>query len=601
MESVTRWIFIALAGLLAWFYIPKLMGTGGSKDGVQPIGRGRTETALYEIDPGKTEAQPKCTIRGQHFEAVLSARGAAVVDYYLTGDPRYTENGKPAELTTVAGNAPDRFDLHFDWRALGTTGEKAQVVHDVVDWKIESQDVTSCTFSYADDQVKLTKTFHAAEGSYELVTSATIENLADVPRVHRLGVENTAWRTHKETDTHLGRQSPLTTEVACGHDGKVDRKMLSDFAAKDFEKPEFESGFWMNRGSIDFAATSTPYFSQAILPLSAPAAPACGLQIEERYNRDFYPDKTKDPDFSAMYRSRLVYPQKELAPHEKATYEVAAYYGPKDRETLSKAFGGHHGLSSLINLGMFAPVSKVLVAFLLKAHEVIGNWGIAIIVLTICVRLIMFPLTWKQIKSMVAMRRLKPEMDEINRKFKDDAQQKQVATMELYRKKKVNPFGGCLPVVVQMPVWWALYSVLQTAVELYHTPFLYFRDLSAPDPYFVLPVVIGGMSFVQQKLMPQQADLAQQKMMLYFMPALFTVMMLFLPSGLGIYMLTNSVLGIVQQQAVERFAPRGATIEVSNRDDTSGSGKGSNKSDTGKKDEQRKLSGTVPAKLKGGS
>jgi len=165
----------------------------------------------------------------------------------------------------------------------------------------------------------------------------------------------------------------------------------------------------------------------------------------------------------------------------------------------------------------------------------------------------------------------------------------------------VNPFGGCLPVLVQMPVWWALYTVLQTAVELYHTPFLYFPDLSAPDPYFVLPVVIGGMSFVQQKLMPQQADLAQQKMMLYFMPALFTVMMLFLPSGLGIYMLTNSVLGIVQQQAVERFAPRGPDIEVRDRDDKSGKAKGADKSDSGKKDQQRKLSGTLPAKLKGGS
>jgi len=123
----------------------------------------------------------------------------------------------------------------------------------------------------------------------------------------------------------------------------------------------------------------------------------------------------------------------------------------------------------------------------------------------------------------------------------------------------------------------------------------WFRDLSAPDPFFVLPVVIGAASFVQQKLMPQQVDMAQQKMMLYFMPALFTVMMLFLPSGLGIYMLTNSILGIVQQQAVERFAPRTPGIEVREKD---GAG---DKTATGKKDQQRKLSGTLPAKLKGGS
>jgi len=137
--------------------------------------------------------------------------------------------------------------------------------------------------------------------------------------------------------------------------------------------------------------------------------------------------------------------------------------------------------------------------------------------------------------------------------------------------------------------------VLATAVELYHTPFLWFRDLSAPDPYFILPIVLGATSFVQQKLMPQQVAMAQQKMMLYFIPALFTVMMLFLPSGLGIYMLTNSILGIVQQQAVEYFAPKTPAIEVKEKD---GAGE---KGPSGKKDQQRKLSGTLPAKLKGGS
>jgi YidC/Oxa1 family membrane protein insertase len=192
---------------------------------------------------------------------------------------------------------------------------------------------------------------------------------------------------------------------------------------------------------------------------------------------------------------------------------------------------------------------------------------------------------------MVSMRRLKPEIDEVNRKFKADPQQKQVATMEMYRKNGVNPFGGCLPIFVQMPVWWALYTVIQTAVELYHTPFLWYRDLSAPDPYFILPIVLGGTSFIQQKLMPQQVDMAQQKMMLYFMPALFTVMMLFLPAGLGIYMLTNSVLGIVQQQVVSGCPEP----QYRGRKDDAGG--------RSIRQERRaaQASGTLPAKLKGGS
>lgn len=591
MERTIRWLFLGLAALLAYVFVPKILN--GNKDTLQPIGPGKTETADYALSAALPE---KCTIAGNGYQAVLSTRGAALVDYTLTGSSRYTEKGAPIELTTVPGSAPDRFALRFDWRALGTTGKETQVAHDVVDWKLVSHDATSCTFAYQDDSVELTKTFEAGKGPYELVTRATIENLGDEKRVHRLGVENTAWMLRRDTTGSLGRQSPHATEVACGHDGgELDRKSLSDFAPKDFEKPGFEDGFYVNNQHIDFAATSNAYFAQAIVPLAAPAAPACGLQIEERWYHDRYQEKAKDPDFGAMYRSRLIYPAKELAPHEKATYEVLAYYGPKDRTLLASAAGGQHSLSKLINLGTFAIISKVLVSFLVKVHGFVGNWGIAIIVLTICVRLVLFPLTWKQIQSTLQMRRLKPEVDAINKKFADDAQQKQVAMMEMYRKNGVNPFGGCLPVLVQMPVWWALYATLQSAVELYHTPFLWFKDLSGPDPYFVLPFIIGATSFVQTKMMPQQVDAAQQKMMLYFMPALFTFMMLFLPSGLGIYMLTNSILGIVQQQAIERFAPSRPSGGIGVRDTPPKD----DDNQPGKKGQGRKLTGAVPAKLKG--
>jgi YidC/Oxa1 family membrane protein insertase len=587
MERFTRFIFIALAVLLAWIYIPKILN--GSKDGVQPIGPGTTETGVYKVG---SEPPEKCEIKGNGYTAQFSARGAALVDLFPKGHQRYTE-----EITTVPGGAPDRFVLHDDWRALGTNGDDAQVQNDVVDWKLVAHDATSCTFEYQDDRVRLTKTFRAGDGPYEIVAQSTIENLSDGKRVHRLGIENTAWRTHHQTDSHFGRQSQYTTEVACAREGgKLVRKSLSDFAPKDFEKPEFQKGWFIEQGPVEFATTANAYFAQALVPRAAPGAPMCGLQIEERWNRDQFAEKTKDPAYGAMYRSRLIYPAKELGPGEKATYEVLAYMGPKERSVLAHAAGGQHYLSELINLGTFAPISKVLVDFLVKVHGVIGNWGIAIVVLTIVVRLVLFPLTWKQIKSMISMRQLKPEIDEINRKFKDDPQQKQLATMEMYRKNGVNPLGGCLPVLVQMPVWWALYTVLQTAVELYHTPFLWFPDLSAPDPYFVLPIVIGAMSFIQQKLMPQQADLQQQKMMLYMMPAVFTVMMLFLPAGLGIYMLTNSVLGIAQQQAVEYFAPKGPKGGIEVKETTP------EKDPTGKKGQkQGKLSSTVPAKLKGGS
>jgi YidC/Oxa1 family membrane protein insertase len=157
---------------------------------------------------------------------------------------------------------------------------------------------------------------------------------------------------------------------------------------------------------------------------------------------------------------------------------------------------------------------------------------------------------------MIKMRELKPEMDALNEKFKDNAQQKGLAQMELWRKNNVNPLKGCLPQLASMPVWFALYTTLQTAVELYNIPFLWFPDLSESDPLFILPFVIGATNYLQQKMMPMQGDPMQQKMMLYLMPGMFIVMMLFLPSGLGVYMFTNGVLGILQQQAVEWHARR---------------------------------------------
>jgi YidC/Oxa1 family membrane protein insertase len=248
----------------------------------------------------------------------------------------------------------------------------------------------------------------------------------------------------------------------------------------------------------------------------------------------------------------------ELEPKQKANYQTLAYVGPKERKILNAAGGGDTQLIELIDLGFFSAIAKILVGFLLGVHKFIPNWGIAIIVLTLTARSLLFPLSIPSIKSMIKMRELKPEIDALNEKFKDDPQAKGLAQMELWRKHKVNPLKGCLPQLASMPVWFALYTTLQTAVELFNIPFLWFPDLSLPDPLFILPFIIGGTSFVQQKMMPMQGDPAQQKMMLYMMPAMFTVFMLFLPAGLGVYMFTNGVLGIIQQQLVERHA-RGAT------------------------------------------
>jgi YidC/Oxa1 family membrane protein insertase len=157
-------------------------------------------------------------------------------------------------------------------------------------------------------------------------------------------------------------------------------------------------------------------------------------------------------------------------------------------------------------------------------------------------------------QSMARMKELKPEMDRINELYSDDREKKGAAMMELYRKEGVNPMAGCFPMLLQLPIWFSLYTSLSTNVELFHAPFaLWWTDLSSPDPYFSLPLGLGLLMFVQQKMAPSAgADPVQQKMMMYMMPAMITSFMLFLPAGLCLYMFTNSVLSIAQQRLIER-------------------------------------------------
>jgi YidC/Oxa1 family membrane protein insertase len=568
MQGMGNFLRLLLLMAGAFFLVRYFTGSDSSAVVRQPI------AVEPQTAPTPRAAYRYCEITTDRFHATLTTRGATVKHFELTTE-KYTPRGHRIDLSTtphpgIAVGDPEaenpakpgehefRQQLFVRWRnpTTSTASEVPwSVAFDSVDYELQNATDNRCDFTYRDDTVALEKTVAATNNPYTLSISSKITNLSSTPRRHAVGIDTVAWRRNAEVHGGLFSVSPYVTHVECKVPGAKTVRLLPDaFEPGDFTDPAFATaggwGWYQLNGEPTFTAISNAYFSQALVPLSGPVTPSCQLQIENRHPQD----DANHPDAGNYYRARLAYPERVLQPGASETYQVLSYVGPKEREALAQASDGKHDLHELIDLGFFTSIAKVLVGFLLAVHGVLPNWGVAIILLTVTARLILFPLMWPGIKNMVRMRELKPEMDALNEKFKDDARAKGMAQMELYRKHNINLFMGCLPTLATMPVWFALYTTLQTAVELYNIPFLWFPDLSQPDPYFVLPFVIGATYFVQQKMMPMQGDPVQQKMMLYFMPAMFTVFMLFLPAGLGVYMFTNSVLGIVQQQAVEYHA-----------------------------------------------
>jgi YidC/Oxa1 family membrane protein insertase len=262
-----------------------------------------------------------------------------------------------------------------------------------------------------------------------------------------------------------------------------------------------------------------------------------------------------------------------LKPGEVWEGEVQSYLGPKEHDRL-KAVGV--GLEKSIYFGGFPipqaygglPMEWLAVPILWLMHrfyEFTHNYGVAIILLTVITKVLFFPLTIKSMTSMKAMQALQPQINALRSKYKSDPQRLQRETMELYRTHKVNPLGGCLPMVVQIPIFYALYVALSVSVEIQNAPFICFGrlfgvdlwicDLAAHDPTYILPILMGISMFIQQKMTPVMGDPRQAKMML-FMPVVFTFMFLNLPAGLVLYWTLSNVLQIAQQKYMERMGKK---------------------------------------------
>jgi YidC/Oxa1 family membrane protein insertase len=315
------------------------------------------------------------------------------------------------------------------------------------------------------------------------------------------------------------------------------------------KQPDNESPLDQGQGALHFVAIDQSYFLTAVWPLEGAVEGQCMLEATK-----------------TVRNANLAVPL-TLQPGESQTKRYGIFLGPKDLEllqavakvpaatppTLAATFDPQ--LEKTVDFGIWAFIAKALVVFLRFFRGAVGNWGLAIIALTIAVKLVLLPLTHKAMVSAEQMKKLQPKMEEIRKKFPEDKEKQNMEMMKLYQEAKVNPLGGCLPLLLQLPIWAALFTTLRTSYELYGESFFgVWSDLTSKDPTYILPLALGVTMIVTQRLQPQMTmDKSQAILMTWVMPVFFTAIMMNYPAGLALYIFTNNLLSIIQQYALRKW------------------------------------------------
>ena len=457
------------------------------------------------------------TVDTQLYTAVFSTQGAGLKKLVLK---KYKEElgpqGKDIEL--VDENSPNRFALLSDSREFGIS-PTAVFSSSAENLQLAKGGTGSIEFATTTPQgIVLKKRFSFQGDSYHIALTEQLQNTAGVKVdgvLHLL--QNDRVHPVEKGKGRFEVYGPATLS-----DNKVNTDKLDNLLKNP---AQYDKG-------VVWSAFGDKYFMDAVISDKGSIATV----------------RLARPGSDSLIRD-ISSPIISIPAGQSVALDYSLYYGPKDLDIL-KAQGNR--LEEAIDYGWFAPISKPLIYALKFLYKYTGNYGFAIIIITCILKMLFFPLTHKSYKSMKEMQKLQPKMAELKEKFKNDRDAMNKAVMELYKTHKVNPMGGCLPMLVQIPVFFGLYRALMYSIELRHAPFLlWITDLSAKDPYMVTPIVMGVTMFIQQKMTPSNMDPVQAKMMLA-LPVVFTFMFLNFPSGLVIYWLVNNVLTIAQQMYINK-------------------------------------------------
>ncbi|GAB3407964.1 membrane protein insertase YidC [Massilia agilis] len=464
------------------------------------------------------------TITTDVFKADIDTAGGVIKRLELLKFRDQQDPNKNQVLFNIAGN-----NLYVAQTGLlGTSPAGALPNHDTVFTArpgaraIDGKDQVQLVLDAEQGGVKLTKTFTFKRGDYVIDMRHDVSNLTQAPVNPSLYLQLEHDGNTPEGSSYFNR-TYITPTLYTPEE---------KYQKLSFEKIEKGDAEYAKKSTSGWIGVSQHFFVSAFVP-------------PEKVSRTIAAEKKG----TNLYAINTVYPLGIVAPGATVSTDVRLYAGPQDEKVLEKVAPG---LELVKDYGWATIIAKPIFWGMDMIHKVLGNWGWTIIAFTILIKLLFFPLSAAGYRSMAKMKTLTPKMQAIRERYKNDPAKMNQATMELYKSEKINPLGGCLPILVQMPVFLALYYVLQASVEMRGAPWVgWIHDLTQPDPWFILPVVYAISMFITQKLNPAPADPVQAKMMM-FMPLAFSVMFFFFPSGLVLYWVVNNIVSIGQQWVITK-------------------------------------------------
>ena len=508
-------------------------------DGV-PVPQAVTPSAVPAAAPTDTPAtskSPPVVVETDVIRASIDPLGAVVSHVELLGQavaPDWTASGliglvtggrkEPKATTVLLDVGPNRVYVAQSG-IVGGDFPNHRTPFKPIDGSTklkDGQDQVDVRFSAESGGVRVIKTYTFHRGRYAADVKHEVVNLTDKPLAPSVYLQLTRDGNKPEGESAL--YYVYTGPAIFTEQEKFRKIEFSEIEKNKVQLPKAADNGWI--GMIQH------YFVSAWVP------PAGAL-------REYYA-RTVDKN---LYSIGSIVSMPALAPNATTTSQSTLYVGPQDQEALAKIAPG---LDLVVDYGWLTVLAKPIYLLLSFLHGIVGNWGWAIVLLTILIKAVFYPLSAASYKSMAKMKEVSPRLMKLREQYGDDKQKMNVAMMELYKTEKINPLGGCLPILVQIPVFIALYWVLLASVEMRNAPWiLWVQDLSTPDSWLILPLLMMGTMWIQYKLNPTPPDPVQARVMM-LMPLIFGVMFFFFPAGLVLYWLTNNILSIAQQWYVTK-------------------------------------------------